>query len=196
MYNSGNQKVVITRRGIVEEKSAYLYFIGADGVDFIKVGRSKNPKSRLRTLRTGSPYKLQLLRVYPASGHLEKFVLSALRARSSLNGEWFLSGKEDFDALVQQASVDYEACGEKIRTVTQRSATQRPLSGLGYEIRKARIAKGWQQNELCEVINLSQKHMSAIELDKVDPRISIVQRIAVALGVSMAQLTEEQRDES
>jgi transcriptional regulator with XRE-family HTH domain len=67
------------------------------------------------------------------------------------------------------------------------------MMSLGKEIKKARIEKGWQQKHLQESTGLSQKYLSEIERDKVDPRWSIVKRIAVALGVSVAQLAEEER---
>ena len=62
---------------------------------------------------------------------------------------------------------------------------------LGKEIKKSRIDKGWQQKNLQEATGLSQKYLSQIELDKVDPRFSIVKRIAHALGVSIDILAKE-----
>jgi len=64
------------------------------------------------------------------------------------------------------------------------------MSTLGREIRKARIDKGWKQKELVEASGLSQKYLSEIEADKVDPRWSIVKRIARALDVSLDALGE------
>ena len=65
------------------------------------------------------------------------------------------------------------------------------MMSLGKEIKKARIDKGWKQQDLQKVVGLSQKHLSAIELDKVDPKWSVVKRLAVALGVTVGQLAEE-----
>ncbi len=62
------------------------------------------------------------------------------------------------------------------------------MRSLGREIKKARADKGWKQQDLQEATKLSQTYLSKIELDKVDPRFSIVQRIASALGVSLDQL--------
>jgi transcriptional regulator with XRE-family HTH domain len=66
------------------------------------------------------------------------------------------------------------------------------MAHLGREIKKARIDKDWKQHDLCEATGLSQKYVSAIELEKVDPRFSVVQRIARALGVSLDQLGREE----
>lgn len=60
----------------------------------------------------------------------------------------------------------------------------------GKEIKKARADKGWQQKDLREVVGISQKYLSEIECDKVDPRLSIAVRLAEALHVSLDQLTE------
>ncbi len=65
------------------------------------------------------------------------------------------------------------------------------MMSLGREIKKARIDKGWKQQDLQVATGLSQKYLSQIELDKVDPRFSIVKRIARALGVSIDRLATE-----
>ena len=65
------------------------------------------------------------------------------------------------------------------------------MSTLGREIRKARIDKGLKQQDLQALSGITQTYLSQIELDKVDPRFSIVKRIAKALGVSMDQLSKE-----
>ena len=65
---------------------------------------------------------------------------------------------------------------------------------LGREIKKARIDKGWKQKDLRDATGLSQKYLSEIETDSVDPRISIVVRIAKALGVSLDRLTQEKAE--
>ena len=65
---------------------------------------------------------------------------------------------------------------------------------LGKEIKKSRIDKGWQQKDLQEATGLSQKYLSEIELDKVDPRFSIVKRIARALGASLDTLAKEDEE--
>ena len=65
------------------------------------------------------------------------------------------------------------------------------MTSLGQEIKKVRIEKGWKQKDLRAATGLSQKYLSEVELNKVDPRISIVKRIALALGVSLDRLTQE-----
>jgi transcriptional regulator with XRE-family HTH domain len=55
---------------------------------------------------------------------------------------------------------------------------------LGAAIKKARIDKHWKQKDLVEATKLSQQYVSEIEGDKVDPRVSILVRVASALGVS------------
>ena len=62
------------------------------------------------------------------------------------------------------------------------------MGTLGQNIVKARVDKRWKQKDLVEKAGLSQKYLSQIELDKVDPRVSVVVRIAEALGVSLDAL--------
>ena len=60
--------------------------------------------------------------------------------------------------------------------------------GLGIEIKKSRIDQQVQQQELAQRAGISRKYLSEIERERVDPRFSIVQRIAQALGVSLDTL--------
>jgi DNA-binding XRE family transcriptional regulator len=55
-------------------------------------------------------------------------------------------------------------------------------------IKKARIDRQMSQKTLWERVGVSQKQMSAIELDKADPRWSTVVKIAEALGVTLESL--------
>jgi transcriptional regulator with XRE-family HTH domain len=61
---------------------------------------------------------------------------------------------------------------------------------LGTAIKKARIDKHWKQKDLVKATQLSQQHLSEIESDKVDPRLSIVRRLVDALGISPNDLLE------
>jgi XRE family transcriptional regulator of biofilm formation len=63
---------------------------------------------------------------------------------------------------------------------------------LGKEIKKARIDKGWKQQDLQAATGLSQKYLSAVELDKAQPSFDVVVRIARALGVSLDTLAKEE----
>jgi transcriptional regulator with XRE-family HTH domain len=69
------------------------------------------------------------------------------------------------------------------------------MTTLGKEIKKARIDKGLKQKDLMKLTGLTQKHLSLIENDDVDPGVSVLRKIALALGVSADQLlgiTQEQ----
>lgn len=65
---------------------------------------------------------------------------------------------------------------------------------LGREIKKARIDKGWQQQDLQAATKISQAYLSKIECGHADPSWSIVQKIAKALKVSLNQLGGEDTD--
>lgn len=64
------------------------------------------------------------------------------------------------------------------------------MPSLGQQIKIARARKGWQQQQLAAEARLSQKYLSQIEHDHVDPRVSIIKRLAQALDVSTDVLLE------
>jgi len=68
----------------------HLYIIQSDKTGALKIGRSKNPKQRLKQLQTGSPYKLKLILIVEGKGNIEKNLHERLkRYRQRRNGEWF-----------------------------------------------------------------------------------------------------------
>lgn len=62
------------------------------------------------------------------------------------------------------------------------------MATLGQNVQIARIGKGWNQQALKREVGLSQKYLSQIEHDKVDPRLSIIVRLARVLNVSLDTL--------
>jgi transcriptional regulator with XRE-family HTH domain len=67
------------------------------------------------------------------------------------------------------------------------------MMSLGIEVKKGRIDRRWQQEDLAAAAGISRKYLSQIENDRVDPRFSIVQRLARALGVSLDTLGREEK---
>ena len=65
------------------------------------------------------------------------------------------------------------------------------MVSLGKEIKKARIDKGLNQKALQKLTGISQKHISAIECDSVDPRWSMMKRLAAALTLDLSTLARE-----
>lgn len=64
---------------------------------------------------------------------------------------------------------------------------------LGFNVRKVREALGWSQDKLSEESGLHRTYISGIERGVRNPTVEIVQKIALALGVSIADLFNGQR---
>jgi transcriptional regulator with XRE-family HTH domain len=62
------------------------------------------------------------------------------------------------------------------------------MSSLGKTIVKARVDKGMKQKALWQASGLSQRYLSAVEHGRADPSVSVLRRIAHALGLSAADL--------
>jgi transcriptional regulator with XRE-family HTH domain len=67
------------------------------------------------------------------------------------------------------------------------------MMSLGIEVKKGRIDRRWQQEDLAQEAGISRKYLSQIENDRVDPRFSIVKRLALALGLSLDTLGREDK---
>lgn len=70
-----------------------IYFIQQGEVGPIKIGWSKNVRSRIATLKTASPYRLRLLLVLKGEEHDERRLHDWFH-EERLNGEWFRVGGE------------------------------------------------------------------------------------------------------
>lgn len=66
----------------------YVYFIQGECGGAIKIGHSKDPQSRLKSLQTGYPDMLKLLYMFPGEEKVEK-ELHLKFSSIKLNGEWF-----------------------------------------------------------------------------------------------------------
>ena len=62
------------------------------------------------------------------------------------------------------------------------------MGTLGQNIIKARVDRRMKQKDLLGKADLSQRYLSALEHDKVDPRLSVLVRLADALEVSLDYL--------
>ena len=65
------------------------------------------------------------------------------------------------------------------------------MTTLGREIKKARAALGWRQQRLQAATGISQKYLSRIENDHVDPSWSFVLKIARALDMDLRVLYKD-----
>lgn len=61
---------------------------------------------------------------------------------------------------------------------------------VGLNVQKARRAKGVSQEELAHLAKMHQTYLSGVERGKRNPSILVLNRIAAALGVDIADLTK------
>jgi transcriptional regulator with XRE-family HTH domain len=66
------------------------------------------------------------------------------------------------------------------------------MSSLGQRIRAARLSYGMSQVELARRVHISRTAINDIEHDRTaDPRFSVVERIAEALGIRLERLARK-----
>jgi len=70
------------------------------------------------------------------------------------------------------------------------------MATLGREIKQARSALGWKQQDLRDKTGISQKYLSRIENDHVDPSWSMVVKIATALGMDLNVFCRQEKGNS
>jgi transcriptional regulator with XRE-family HTH domain len=71
-------------------------------------------------------------------------------------------------------------------------SAKKPVVGLGAEIRKLREAKGFSQRHLGELVAMPESAIARLEKSpSLRPRIDTLQRLAGALGVTVAELVKD-----
>ena len=68
----------------------FVYFIRLKGTGYVKIGKSKNPKRRLESLRTSNPLECELVGALPEVGNNTEFAFHSRFADYHFRGEWFL----------------------------------------------------------------------------------------------------------
>lgn len=61
---------------------------------------------------------------------------------------------------------------------------------IGRNIKMVREAKGWSQEELAERAELHRTYVSGVERGVRNPTITVLERLALALKVSIGSLTD------
>ena len=86
------------------EQDSKVYFIrqGIDGP--IKIGKSLNPKSRLKTLQTANPIPLSIILIIPEYFYKEELIQEKFR-KYRISGEWFHPAKELLDFIEYLKSI-------------------------------------------------------------------------------------------
>lgn len=63
----------------------------------------------------------------------------------------------------------------------------------GGAVRKLREAQGWSQENLAEAANLHRTYISGIESGARNPTLTVIVRLAAALGVTPAELLMQEK---
>ena len=61
---------------------------------------------------------------------------------------------------------------------------------LGLKLQELRKAKGWSQEEFADRANLHRTYISAVERGVRNPTITVVEKLATALGVTIGTLAD------
>jgi len=85
--------------------STFVYIVGTEDGEPVKVGFSSKPRGRLNSLRTGNPHSLHFMSTIEATQALEGYLHDQL-ADLRMEGEWFRWDKRIEDALIL---MDYAA---------------------------------------------------------------------------------------
>lgn len=80
------------------EAAGFVYFIRCN--EWVKIGKAKNVKSRLKSLQTSSPYKLKVAYIVAAKDYtrMEAFFHNEYKAKRGM-GEWFKLSDADMEYI-------------------------------------------------------------------------------------------------
>lgn len=64
-------------------------------------------------------------------------------------------------------------------------------SRVGLNVRQAREARGWSQEELADRSGLHRTYVSGVERGVRNPTVTVLEKLAVALGLAPGRLLDE-----
>lgn len=89
---------------------SYIYVIGPENEDIVKIGFSKHPQKRLKQLQTGHAVKLMLYYEFSINNahvrEMEKILHQTLQHLCS-SGEWFKISAKDAESEIQFAVIKH-----------------------------------------------------------------------------------------
>lgn len=101
----------------------YVYLIQIEGKDIYKIGHSKNPKTRIKNVQTGNPFKVLVASSYKSKRAIK--IETCLHHRFSshkiteddvkLQGEWFKLDSnlvKDFQKICEQIDNNFKVLEE------------------------------------------------------------------------------------
>lgn len=80
----------------LDRGNGYIYLVGCDESFAVKIGWSRAPKSRMKTLQCGSPVELKMLFYVKAFQQNEQHVHRLFKKYKS-HGEWFICNREIYE---------------------------------------------------------------------------------------------------
>lgn len=93
----------------------------------------------------------------------------------------------DIDDLL----VEFEASPKGAKAVAKgRQWVAKTFYGDGTSLAALRLQHGWSQAELARQVGTSQSYIGRLETGGIDPQLSTVRKIALALGVSVTVLVD------
>ena len=89
-----------------------VYLINADTTDKYKIGYTKDVKSRIKSLQTGCPYKLKLIKEVLGDSEQEKVFHKTWKSHRK-RGEWFEFKKEELEDVCRMMENRKKALAQK-----------------------------------------------------------------------------------
>lgn len=85
--------------------TGYVYAIGMESTQYVKIGHARSPEKRLAALQSGLPFKLELLYVLKVKEpRTVERALHLLLAESQVRGEWFELPERPWPELFARAA--------------------------------------------------------------------------------------------
>lgn len=104
-----------------------IYLIHAESTIRVKIGYSDNPRSRISTLQTGSPYFLRLIKTWMGSFRIEQELHSRFAGNQVL-GEWFEWPELTIEQIVQKIDTEIQSLSFYLPDASMRVIQRMPAS--------------------------------------------------------------------
>ena len=167
----------------------YVYFVQAKTTGWIKIGRAKNPASRIKDLQSSNGDALELLSMIPEKNYTEGFLHEKFK-HLRVRGEWF-EPREELIQFIAECKSQPQSQSTVVAPVGRRVRTPGDIGSL---IRGYRTQQGLKQKELADKIDVSRQWLVDVERGHSRAEIGLVFQTLNALNIPLGIVEDKPAD--
>lgn len=172
----------------ITKRAGFVYIFKCE-TGHCKIGRSKDPETRLEAISTALPFPVSIFhRISSDDAYWLEQKLHRKFESKRVRGEWFLLSEEDlaqllgFERIVKPSMIARGRQRKNRLSGWKRQVAPVEKDPFGEQLRQYREAASLKRYQLDELAGLSAGSVSSLEKDGHSPTLETLWKLTIALG--------------